>query len=455
MVTEQNVRDAFFKASEDRKKKPVVVEFKSKLDDNCKLIADIINSGKVSEYVKYVKLRRKNANGKWRDIDAPEFFTLVMQHVWIVLVKPLYMAKETGIARNCIEGRGICSEDIDKGLLRPMRRLFYDQRQYTHLVCIDERKCYEHTTVKAYRKGMKAIGASRELIDFGEAVGFVRGILPIGTPTSPLMHHIAVYPFDVWLKGNYPHALRYADNVFVPVLTLEEGHQAMWRIKMFWWYEIGVRSKSTEQRVVAINDIFVDICGFRLCRYTPRKDNHGKGLTKIRKSIWHNAIHAETKESWASYFGILSHADCYRSLKNKCKEMKLEELTSRCRLKRAMDAIEYDPKEVLEIESFDIIDYEILQDKKSHEDNWINLFCGKKKEGTHKLKAFAFHGNMKCIYQWFRMLEKEFGDRSFLPIEGARLVKRRGYLLDGTAEMVEEIDPVEYYNNNYINNQAS
>lgn len=421
MVTEQIVRDAFFKASEDRKEKPVVVEFQDNLDDNCKLIADVINSGKTGEYVKYIQLKRKNANGKWRDIDAPTFFTLVMQHVWIMLVKPLYMAKETGIARNCIEGRGICSEDIDKGLLRPMRRLFYDMRQYSHLLCIDERKCYEHTTVKAYRKGMKAIGASRELIDFGEAVGFVRGILPIGTPTSPLMHHIAVYPFDVWLNDNYPHALRYADNVFVPIASLEEGHRAMWRIKMNWWYEVGVRSKSTEQRVVAINDIFVDICGFRLCRYTPRKDNHGKGLTKIRKSIWHNAIHAETKESWASYFGILSHADCYRSLKNKCKEMKLEELTSRCKLKRAMDAIEYDPKEVLEIESFDIIDYEILQDKKSHEDNWINLFCGIRKEGSRRLKAFAFHGNMKCIYQGFVCSKKSSATGRFCPLRAQGL----------------------------------
>ena len=445
MVTEQIVRDAFYKASEDRKKKPVVVEFKNNLDDNCKLIADVINSGKTGKYVKYIQLKRKNANGKWRDIDAPTFFTLVMQHVWIILVKPLYMSKETGIARNCIEGRGICSEDIDKGLLRPMRRLFYDMRQYSHLVCIDERKCYEHTTVKAYRKGMKAIGASRELIDFGEAVGFVRGILPIGTPTSPLMHHIAVYPFDVWLNANYPHALRYADNVFVPVSSLEEGHRAMWRIKMNWWYDLCVRSKSTEQRVVAINDKPVDICGFPLCRFEPRKDNHGKGLTRIRKSIWHNAMHAETKESWASYFGILSHADCYRSLTNKCKEMKLEELTSRCKLKRAMDAIEYDPREVLDIESFDIIDYEILQDKKSHEDNWINLFCGVRKEGSNKLKAFAFHGNMKCIYRWIRMLEEEFGGKSFLPIEGVRLIKRRGYLLDGTAEIIEEIDPDEYY----------
>ena len=453
MVTEQNVRDAFFKASEGRNKKSDVVEFENNLDDNCKIIADIINSGKVSEYVKYIKLRRKNTNGKWRDIDAPTFFTLVMQHVWIMLVKPLYMAKETGIARNCIEGRGICSEDIDKGLLRPMRRLFYDMRQYSHLVCIDERKCYEHTTVKAYRKGMKAIGARRELIDFGEAVGFVRGILPIGTPTSPLMHHIAVYPFDVWLNGNYPHALRYADNVFVPALTLEEGHQAMWRIKMFWWYEIGVRSKSTEQRVVAINDKLVDICGFRICRFEPRKDNHGKGLTRIRKSIWHNAMHAETEESWASYFGILSHADCYRSLVKKCKEMKLEELTSRCKLKRTMDAIEYDPREVLEIGSFDIIDYEILKDKKTHEDNWINLFCGRKKEGTNKLKAFAFHGNMKCIYMWIRMLEEEFGGKSFLPIEDVRLIKRRGYLLDGTAEVIEEIDPDEYYRNQQTENE--
>ena len=453
MVTEQNVRDAFFKASEGRNKKSAVVEFENNLDDNCKLIADIINSGKVSEYVKYIKLRRKNTNGKWRDIDAPTFFTLVMQHVWIMLVKPLYMAKETGIARNCIEGRGICSEDIDKGLLRPMRRLFYDMRQYSHLVCIDERKCYEHTTVKAYRKGMKAIGARRELIDFGESVGFVRGILPIGTPTSPLMHHIAVYPFDVWLNGNYPHALRYADNVFAPVLSLEEGHQVMWRIKMNWWYELGVRSKSTEQRVVAINDKLVDICGFRICRFEPRKDNHGKGLTRIRKSIWHNAMHAETEESWASYFGILSHADCYRSLVKKCKEMKLEELTSRCKLKRTMDAIEYDPREVLEIGSFDIIDYEILKDKKTHEDNWINLFCGRKKEGTNKLKAFAFHGNMKCIYMWIRMLEEEFGGKSFLPIEDVRLIKRRGYLLDGTAEVIEEIDPDEYYRNQQTENE--
>ena len=453
MVTEQNVRDAFFKASEGRNKKSAVVEFENNLDDNCKIIADIINSGKVSEYVKYIKLRRKNTNGKWRDIDAPAFFTLVMQHVWIMLVKPLYMAKETGIARNCIEGRGICSEDIDKGLLRPMRRLFYDMRQYSHLVCIDERKCYEHTTVKSYRKGMKAIGARRELIDFGEAVGFVRGILPIGTPTSPLMHHIAVYPFDVWLNGNYPHALRYADNVFVTVLSLEEGHQVMWRIKMNWWYELGVRSKSTEQRVVAINDKLVDICGFRICRFEPRKDNHGKGLTRIRKSIWHNAMHAETEESWASYFGILSHVDCYRSLVKKCTEMKLEELTSRCKLKRTMDAIEYDPREVLEIGSFDIIDYDILKDKKTHEDNWINLFCGRKKEGTNKLKAFAFHGNMKCIYMWIRMLEEEFGGKSFLPIEDVRLIKRRGYLLDGTAEVIEEIDPDEYYRNQQTENE--
>lgn len=444
MITEETVKEAFKKASKGRSKKPAVVEFRKDLDANCNALADIINQGKVAEHVRYLRLKRKNNNGKWRDIDAPTFLTLVLQHVWLLLTKPLYMAKETGIARNCIEGRGILSDDIDTGLLKPMRRLFYDYRQYTHLVLIDERKCYEHTTVKAYRKGMKLIGADRTLTDFGEAVGFVRGILPIGTPTSPLMHHIAVFPFDLWVNDNYPQALRYADNVFVPVTSLEEGQQAMWRIKMFWWYELRVRAKSKEQRVISIDSKPVDICGFRLSRLIPRSDNHGKGLTHIRKSIYHNAIHAETAASFASYFGILQNADCFVSLKNKCKEMKLNELTSRCKLKRDMDAEVYEPKDVLDLERFDIIDYEIRHDKDGN-DNWVNLFCGKKKDGSTKLKAFSFHGNMPCIYNWLRMIEKSFGDRSFLPIEDARLIKRRGYLLDGTAEIIEEIDPYEYY----------
>lgn len=444
MITEETVKEAFKKASKGRSKKPVVVEFRKDLDANCSALADIINQCKVAEHVRYLRLKRKNNNGKWRDIDAPTFMTLVLQHVWLLLTKPLYMAKETGIARNCIEGRGILSDDIDTGLLKPMRRLFYDYRQYTHLVLIDERKCYEHTTVKAYRKGMKLIGADRKLIDFGEAVGFVRGILPIGTPTSPLMHHIAVFPFDLWVNDNYPQALRYADNVFVPVTSLEEGQQAMWRIKMFWWYELRVRAKSKEQRVISIDSKPVDICGFRLSRLIPRSDNHGKGLTHIRKSIYHNAIHAETAASFASYFGILQNADCFESLENKCEEMKLNELTSRCKLKRDMDAEVYEPKDVLDLELFDIIDYEIRHDKDGN-DNWVNLFCGKKKDGSTKLKAFSFHGNMPCIYNWLRMIEKSFGDRSFLPIEDARLIKRRGYLLDGTAEIIEEIDPEEYY----------
>ena len=444
MITEKTVRLGYRKASKGRSTKPVVIDFGKHIAERSREIAEIINTGRVSEFVKYVRLKRRNANGKWRDIDAPTFMTLVMEHVWILLAKPLYMAMETGCARNCIEGRGILSDGMDTGLLKPMRRLFYDDRQYTHLVLIDERKCYEHTTVKAYRKGMKLIGAKKWLIDFGEAVGFVRGILPIGTPTSPLMHHIAMLAYDLWLMENYPEAIRYADNVFIPVRSLEEGEQAMWRTKMFWWYVLGVRSKSKEQRVVEINSVPVDICGFTLSRLAPRQDNHGKGLTHIRKSIYISAMHAETAASFASYFGILQNADCFVSLKNKCEEMKLNELTSRCKLKRDMDAEVYEPKDVLDLEHFDIIDYEIRQDKDGN-DNWINLFCGKKKDGSTKLKAFSFHGNMPCIYNWLRMIEKSFGDRSFLPIEDARLINRRGYLLDGTFELIEEIDPEEYY----------
>ena len=125
-------------------------------------------------------------------------------------------------------------------------------------------------------------------------------------------------------------------------------------------------------------------------------------------------------------------------------------VTERCKLKRDMDAEVYEPKEVLDIDCFDIINYEIRQDKKDGSDNWINLFCGIRKEGKKRLRAFSFHGNMPCIYKWLRLIERSYGDRSFLPIEDARLINHRGYMLDGTFELIEEVDPDEYYAENNL-----
>lgn len=161
----------------------------------------------------YRQIVKTNANGKVRRIDAPSMGTLVVQHLWMELVMPWYMSVEPGVARNCLLGRGVTAEQRTGSVLKEAKRLFYDRRELQYLVCADQRQCYQRLTVKAYRTGMKALRGLalsglpaekrqealawwRWLTDLGERVSFVDGRLPIGTPTSPLVHHIAMLPFE-------------------------------------------------------------------------------------------------------------------------------------------------------------------------------------------------------------------------------------------------------------------
>ena len=102
----------------------------------------------------YRQLEKTNNNGKVRQIDAPTLRTLVMQHLWIELVMPFYMDAEPGVARNCLEGRGVTSEKREGSILKEAKRLFYDRRELSLLACADHRQGYQRLTVKASRKGM-------------------------------------------------------------------------------------------------------------------------------------------------------------------------------------------------------------------------------------------------------------------------------------------------------------
>ena len=105
----------------------------------------------------YRQLEKTNNNGKVRQIDAPTLKTLVMQHLWIELVMPFYKDAEPGVARNCLEGRGVTSDKRDGSILKEAKRLFYDRRDLNFLACADQRQCYQRLSVKAYRRGMKVL----------------------------------------------------------------------------------------------------------------------------------------------------------------------------------------------------------------------------------------------------------------------------------------------------------
>lgn len=419
----------------------------------------LVNAQQLTLNPEYRQLEKTNNNGKVRQIDAPSVKTLVMQHLWIELVLPFYRDAEPGVARNYLEGRGVTSEKREGSILKEAKRLFYDRRELNFLACADQRQCYQRLTVKAYRHGMKVlrnivlsktkpekasetIAFWRWLIDLGEKVSFVDGRLPIGTPTSPLVHHIAMLPFDLWLTENFQWAVRYADNVWVATGSRQEAQEALWRVRQYWWYVYGLRSKRHAAGVLPIDEKGVDLCGYVVQRFPDKTaTDHNKGLTRMRPATLHRAVRSRNDESWAAYFGLMKHADCFGIMQKTEQRMKLTELTKRVRIDREMDAKNIEMKELEGVEHT-VYKYEIRKGREG--DNWMKALIGipevdpQTNMPTGRIRAREYHGNYQGIIRWLRELEKTGID--FLPIEDARIVNQCGFIYEGSTNQIQFIE---------------
>ena len=173
-------------------------EVKKFLREKETLIPDIlekIKSGKYIEDLHYRKLTKTNvSNGKVRKIDSPNFYTRLYQHFFLELIEPIYYSKDPGSGLNCKSKHGITSKNKKYSVVKRIKHCFYDLHQYNYYLKIDQRRCYEHITRKIVRKSLKNLITSKWLIDFGINVSFSTDSnkLPIGTPTSPLLHHIVM-----------------------------------------------------------------------------------------------------------------------------------------------------------------------------------------------------------------------------------------------------------------------
>ena len=461
-ITEQQVREAVFETFKGRQSTKPVLEFKTDLDANIHEIFVALKDGSYKRMLQFYKKTVINTNDKVRYIDAPMLKALILEHVWLVILRPIYDLVNPGVARNCLPERGITARKREYSVLKECKHLFYDMRHLTWLVDVDQRQCYHRVSLKAYRRGMKFMRAKVEekkgpqdpafwrwLTDFGEAITFVEGHLPIGTPTSPYAHQVVMLAFDYWLIENYEWCIRYADNVFIATGTKQEANQALWRVRQFWWYEQGIRAKRQTSRIVAIDEKGVDICGYVLKRFPDKEvTDHNKGVTFIRQTTLDNARQADNDRSWASYFGQLRHADTYRIMQQIEQDMKLTELTKKIRIDREMDAKNLPMQNVPQLETLTLYKYEIRQSK--GEDNWIKCLIGTPEvnketgEPTGRTLAYEFHGNYQGIIRWIRELEKLFPDKAFLPIEDARIVNECGYIFEGSTNQLKYIEEGEF-----------
>lgn len=438
MIGISDIERAVDSATRHRLKRADVAAFMASRSDNVRMIHRHIEEGTYMSLVEYRRMRIVNKNGTVRDILSPKLMTLILQHLCRNLLMPYYEKVDVGIGFNCKPGCGITARDRRHSLLHRTKHLFYDLRQYSHLLCVDQRKCYAHIRVKTLRRALKRIGVPVWLNDFACEVCFHHGEFPIGTPTSPLAHHIIMAGYDRFLLGLGGYPLRYADNTYMAFQSSGEANRALWRIKNYWWYELGLRAKRMTAKVFNIDKTRVDVCGYPISRLRLRRgshiNRHGKGVTRVRRSTYLSALRS-TPASWGSYFGIMRWADCYGAMTRIQKDMRLSELTARIRLDRPLDAKEITAKELHEQGiRFTIHDYTIRH--KDGKPDWLKCLIGIECNDG-KVRAYEFHGSYRSLAQYLTECEKAYPKEDMLPIEDVELDSRCGYIFRDSANMIE------------------
>lgn len=446
MLTRNDILNAMHKASVGHLRKREVRMMLEREEEYADRLLSDLESGEYRDRISYRPLERTGVNGKKRDIKTPSLYTRVLQVAFNQAVLPAYRKHDPMIAFNCKEGCGITAYGRRGSLLHRLKHIFYDRRDLQWGLVIDQRRCYAHITRKVVRRKLKKLTGDRWLTDFGMSVIFTEaGEFPVGTPSSPLVHHIVMLDFDRMAQSLAPVCLRYADNVFLAARTREELEQAKWRIKNWWWYDLGLRAKRSETRVFRLDE-GLDFCGFRVMRNPGRGiTDHDKGYTRVRKSTGKRMGRCRDDRAWASYYGILKHADGFRLMRAIENKMKLQELSLKIRIDRRMDAPNIEVKELADRGTvFTVHDYELRRDREGKA-NWVKCLIGIPEEGTGKSLAREFHGSYTGIADALELWEKTFGKENILPIEECELVNQCGFIFRGSTNQLKYID--EYDSN--------
>lgn len=445
MLTKEDIENAIKKAAKGHGWKPEVKSMLKDVNAYADRVLDDVQSGRYREKIAYRDMTKINKDKKRREIKSPSLYTRVLQIAWMQQVLPAYEKHDPLIGLNCKVGCGITASIRNRSLLHLLKHVMYDRRDLYYGLVIDQRQCYGHITRSVFRRKLKRLIKDEWLVDFGVDVVFADGnTLPIGTPSSPLAHHIVMLDFDCMCRSMAPVVLRYADNVFLASSSKADLQQAKWRAKNHWWYDLGIRAKRQDTRVFRLSEP-LDLCGFVVHRNEDKTvTDHDKGYTALRASTLSRARHCNNNDAWASYFGMLQHADGYRLIQQIEENMKLQQLSAKIRIDRKMDAPKIEVRDLADGQiSFNIYDYEIRRDRDGKA-NWIKCLIGISEivdnHPTGRILAREFHGNYSCLIEAIEAWENAFGREAMLPIEDAVIENQCGFIFRGSTNQLKYIE---------------
>lgn len=396
--------------------------------DNDKNEMDILTYIKEGNYqnVKYKHLDIISRDGKKRHLSICSFKDRVIMHVILLCINNQFRSQLSDDAFNCIQYRGINSK-YKRGDANHMIKRYMNSDYWGYLQ-LDIHHCYESTQEHAMkREAWKYCDGDKLFLDLLMKYTMCEKGLPIGTPMSPIAHHILMIPVDNLIHSMGLKEVRYADDI-VLFGDKEKLHTAYWRISNTLWYNYGYELKKIAHPTPI--RVPLDILGYV---YT-------KGHTKLRKSV-----KARIKKNWnrplskASYMGMLKGCDSI----NFINKMNINDLiTDTTLVKRRMDS-PLGKIEDLENKVFNILDFEVRSPSKRDGKYWMRMQIQYEEKGKSITRLIKGYHSSICLF--FLNIEKKMHEKALmsdisfedvrkkiLPIEGVTLINDKGWYFKGT-----------------------
>lgn len=379
---------------------------------NQKLHTSLIN--KEFEVSKYVIFNKKTENGKVREIHKLPFYPdRVVQHCILNVMKDRWVKSLTYDSYNCIEGRGITSNDLNHNMCHKLKRALLDRTNTIYAFKWDIRKFYpsidNDIQAEAYRKDCK----DKDVLWLLDVQNYSNKGLPIGNPDSQLESHLILRGMDHFIKEDLKakYYFRYADDGLILSNSKKELHEFMWRIRNYLFYNLKLEMKDN-RRIFRTCD-GIDFGGYV---FYP-------GYTKVRKTIKKNIIKKRhNQKSMSSYMGILKHCNSRNFINkviiNNNKHMcSLESLN--IKIDRPFDGRKVKIDKIVG-EPFDILNFRILPSIKN--------------DRLRVDMQILYHGEKLFIcgsYQYLiSVLEKV--SKNDLPLTNVTILQDRGFYFKGT-----------------------
>lgn len=234
----------------------------------------------------------------------PYFPDRIAHHAVMNILEPIFVSTFTADTYSCIKGRGI------HAAANAVKRALRDEPGTRYCLKLDIRKFYPSVDHAILKRLLRRKFKDQDLLWLLDEIIDSAPGLPIGNYLSQYFANFYLTYFDHWLKEEMRvrYYFRYADDIVILSDSKEYLHELLGHIAAYLSIELNLQVKRNHQ-VFPVAARGIDFVGYVFYH------THTRLRKSTKKNFARMMARRPNQQSFASYYGWASHADCKHLVK--------------------------------------------------------------------------------------------------------------------------------------------